>query len=112
MILPERVFGRLSPKRISSGLAMGPISWVLCSEIFPTKVRGRAMSVATFVIWTSCYIVAQTFPMLNDNPAIGPAMTFWVYGACSLASLVFVAAMVPETKGRSLEEIEASWRAR
>ncbi|MFA6564166.1 MAG: sugar porter family MFS transporter [Verrucomicrobiia bacterium] len=90
-------------------MAMGPISWILCSEIFPTKVRGRAMSVATFVIWTSCYIVAQTFPMLNDNPAIGPAMTFWVYGACSLASLVFVAAMVPETKGRSLEEIEASW---
>lgn len=93
-------------------MAMGPISWILCSEIFPTKVRGRAMSVATFVIWTSCYIVAQTFPMLNDSPAIGPAMTFWVYGACSLASLVFVAAMVPETKGRSLEEIEASWRAR
>ena len=90
-------------------MAMGPISWILCSEIFPTKVRGRAMSVATFVIWTSCYIVAQTFPMLNDSPAIGPAMTFWVYGACSLASLVFVAAMVPETKGRSLEEIEASW---
>ena len=93
-------------------MAMGPISWILCSEIFPTKVRGRAMSVATFVIWTSCYIVAQTFPMLNDNPAIGPAMTFWVYGACSLASLVFVAAMVPETKGRSLEEIEASWGRR
>ncbi|MBI5688324.1 MAG: sugar porter family MFS transporter [Verrucomicrobia bacterium] len=93
-------------------MAMGPISWILCSEIFPTKVRGRAMSVATFVIWTSCYIVAQTFPMLNDNPAIGPAMTFWVYGACSLASLVFVAAMVPETKGRTLEEIEASWGRR
>lgn len=93
-------------------MAMGPISWILCSEIFPTKVRGRAMSVATFVIWTSCYIVAQTFPMLNDSPAIGPAMTFWVYGACSLASLVFVAAMVPETKGRTLEEIEASWGRR
>jgi SP family arabinose:H+ symporter-like MFS transporter len=93
-------------------MAMGPISWILCSEIFPTKVRGRAMSVATFMIWTSCYIVAQTFPMLNDSPTIGPAMTFWVYGACSLASLVFVAAMVPETKGRTLEEIEASWGRR
>ncbi|MFZ2643919.1 MAG: sugar porter family MFS transporter [Verrucomicrobiia bacterium] len=93
-------------------MALGPISWILCSEIFPTKVRGRAMSVATFVIWTSCYIVAQTFPMLNDSPAIGPALTFWVYGACSLAALVFVAAMVPETKGRSLEEIEASWGRR
>jgi SP family arabinose:H+ symporter-like MFS transporter len=92
-------------------MALGPISWILCSEIFPTKVRGRAMSVATFTIWTSCYIVAQTFPVLNDNPAIGPAITFWVYGACSLAALVFVLALVPETKGRSLEEIEASWRA-
>ncbi len=92
-------------------MAMGPISWILCSEIFPTKVRGRAMSVATFTIWTSCYIVAQTFPMLNDNPAIGPAKTFGVYALCSLASFVFVLAMVPETKGRSLEEIEASWHA-
>jgi len=93
-------------------MALGPIPWILCSEIFPTKVRGRAMSVATFMIWTSCYIVAQTFPMLNDSPSIGPALTFWVYGACSLAALVFVAAMVPETKGRSLEEIEASWGRR
>ena len=49
-------------------MAMGPISWILCSEIFPNKVRGRAMSVATFVIWSSCYIVAQTFPMLGTAP--------------------------------------------
>lgn len=93
-------------------MAMGPISWVLCSEIFPTKVRGRAMSIATFTIWTSCYLVAQTFPMLNDNPAIGPAKTFWVYALFSLAGFLFVLAMVPETKGRTLEEIEAGWRRR
>jgi SP family arabinose:H+ symporter-like MFS transporter len=90
-------------------MALGPIPWILCSEIFPTRVRGRAMSLATFVIWTSCYIVAQTFPMLNDSPKIGPAVTFWVYAGCSLLGLVFVIAMVPETKGRSLEEIEKSW---
>jgi MFS transporter, SP family, arabinose:H+ symporter len=88
-------------------MALGPIPWILCSEIFPTRVRGRAMSVATFTIWTSCYVVAQTFPMLNDSPAVGPAMTFWIYGGCSLAALAFVFRMVPETKGRSLEEIEA-----
>ena len=70
------------------------------------------MSVATFTIWTSCYIVAQTFPMLNDNPAIGPAWTFIVYAAFSLAGFLFVLAKVPETKGRSLEEIEASWSRR
>jgi len=67
------------------------------------------MSVATFTIWTSCYLVAQTFPMLNDNPAIGPAITFWVYSVCSLLGLIFVFTMLPETKGRSLEEIERSW---
>jgi len=90
-------------------MALGPLPWILCSEIFPTKVRGRAMSVATFTIWTTCYIVAQTFPMLNDNPSVGPAKTFWIYATFSLLALVFVILMVPETKGRSLEEIEKSW---
>lgn len=92
-------------------MALGPIPWILCSEIFPTRIRGRAMSLATFTIWTACYAVAQTFPMLNDSPAIGPALTFGFYAACSLAGLIFVALRVPETKGRRLEEIEASWHA-
>ncbi len=90
-------------------MALGPIPWILSSEIFPTRVRGRAMSVANFVIWSSCYIVAQTFPILNDSPRIGPAMTFWTYAIFSALALIFVAGMVPETKGRSLEEIEKSW---
>jgi SP family arabinose:H+ symporter-like MFS transporter len=92
-------------------MALGPIPWIFCSEIFPTKLRGRAMSVAVFTIWVSCYVVAQTFPMLNDSPAVGPAATFWVYAACSLFGLVFVWRMVPETKGRTLEEIEMSWHS-
>jgi SP family arabinose:H+ symporter-like MFS transporter len=90
-------------------MALGPIPWILSSEIFPTKVRGRAMSVATFTIWTSCYVVAQTFPMLNDNPSIGPAKAFWLYAFFSLAGFLFVLTQVPETKGRSLEEIEKMW---
>ncbi|HBO42386.1 MAG TPA: arabinose-proton symporter [Planctomycetaceae bacterium] len=93
-------------------MALGPIPWIVSSEIFPTKLRGRAMSVATFTIWTSCYIVAQTFPMLNDSPRVGPAMTFGFYAACSLAGLLFVLWKLPETKGRSLEEIERSWLSR
>lgn len=93
-------------------MALGPIPWILCSEIFPARVRGRAMSLATFTIWASCYLVAQTFPMLNDSAAVGPALTFWIYAACSLAALIFVFFMVPETKGRSLEEIEASFAGR
>jgi SP family arabinose:H+ symporter-like MFS transporter len=93
-------------------MALGPIPWILCSEIFPTRVRGRAMSVSTFIIWTSCYIVAQTFPILNDSPHIGPALTFWLYATCSLAGFIFVVALVPETKGRSLEQIETCPRSR
>lgn len=91
-------------------MAMGPIGWLLCSEIFPNKLRGRAMSVAAFTVWVSCYVVAQTFPMLNDNPAFGPAPTFWLYALVSAFSFVFVARYVPETKGRSLEQIEAQWK--
>jgi SP family arabinose:H+ symporter-like MFS transporter len=93
-------------------MAMGPIPWILCSEIFPNKVRGRAMSIATFTIWGSCYVVAQTFPVLNDSKVIGPTLTFWLYGAVSLLSFLFVWLAVPETKGRTLEEIEAGWRGR
>jgi SP family arabinose:H+ symporter-like MFS transporter len=91
-------------------VAMGPIPWIFCSEIFPTRIRGRAMSIATFTIWLSCFIVAQTFPMLNDSPAVGPALTFWIYAGCSLGSFIFVLARVPETKGRKLEDIEAAWQ--
>jgi len=90
--------------------AMGPIPWILCSEIFPNKVRGRAMSIATFTIWFSCYIVAKTFPMLNDSPSIGPAVTFGIYASISLLSFLFILSIVPETKGRTLEEIEKSWK--
>jgi SP family arabinose:H+ symporter-like MFS transporter len=87
-------------------MALGPIPWILCSEIFPMRIRGRAMSVATFVIWSSCYVVAQTFPMLNDNPQIGPAITFWIFSFFSAVAFIFVWFVVKETKGRSLEEIE------
>ena len=91
-------------------MAMGPIPWIIISEIFPARIRGRASSVGTFSVWVSCFLVAQTFPSLQEG--IGLDRTFYVYGACSLASLVFVATALPETRGRSLEEIEASWRRR
>ncbi|RME90271.1 MAG: MFS transporter [Verrucomicrobia bacterium] len=93
-------------------MALGPVSWVVCSEIFPTRVRGRAMSVATFTIWSACYLVAQTFPVLRDSAWVGPARTFWLYAVFSVAAWVFVWRMLPETKGRSLEEIEMAWRRR
>jgi MFS transporter, SP family, arabinose:H+ symporter len=92
-------------------MAMGPIGWLFCSEIFPNKIRGRAMSVAAFTVWTSCLLVAQTFPVLNDSAAIGPAKTFWIYAAVSLLSFFFVLFFIPETKGRTLEQIEQMWTA-
>ena len=91
-------------------IAMGPIPWIVNSEIFPTKIRGRAMSVAILMLWLADFIVTQTFPRLRES--IGPANTFWTYAFFSLLSTIFVVAMVPETKGRTLEEIEASWRHR
>jgi SP family arabinose:H+ symporter-like MFS transporter len=90
-------------------MSLGPISWLLGPEVFPAKVRGRAMSLVAFTTWVCCYIVAQTFPILNDSAAIGPAKTFWIYAVVSLVGLVFTFLLVPETKGRTLEEIEASW---
>jgi SP family arabinose:H+ symporter-like MFS transporter len=91
-------------------MALGPVAWLFCSEIFPNKLRGRAMSVASLTVWICCYVVAQTFPMMNESPSIGPALTFWIYAAVSLFAFVFVIAMLPETKGRTLEEIEADWK--
>ena len=85
-------------------MAMGPLPWIICSEIFPAKLRGRAMSVATFCIWSGCLMVAQTFPTLLK--LIGPTNTFWIYGACSAATFLLVLWLLPETKGRTLEQIE------
>jgi SP family arabinose:H+ symporter-like MFS transporter len=87
---------------------MGPAPWVVISEIFPTRIRGLAMAVATLVLWASDFAVAQTFPLLKAG--IGPGATFWIYAGFSLLSWVFVKFLVVETRGRSLEEIEASWR--
>lgn len=85
----------------------GPVTWVLIAEIFPIKMRGVAMSVATFALWAAVYLVTQTFPVLLEKA--GPAATFWVFCGMSLLGCLFVWFLVPETKGRTLEEIEQSW---
>ncbi|MEW6745441.1 MAG: sugar porter family MFS transporter [Planctomycetota bacterium] len=91
-------------------VSMGPVVWVVLSEIYPTRIRGRAMSVATVTLWCACYLVAQTFPVLRDG--IGPGPTFCVYGVMSVLTFFFVLRVLPETKGRTLEEIERSWGRR
>jgi SP family arabinose:H+ symporter-like MFS transporter len=92
----------------SFAVAMGPVVWVVLSEIFPTDIRGRAMSVATFCLWVACYIVSQSFPVMLKALA---GYVFFVYAAMCVVSFLFVAAVVPETKGKTLEEIERGWVA-
>ncbi|RYZ53347.1 MAG: MFS transporter, partial [Chitinophagaceae bacterium] len=88
-------------------ISLGPLTFVVVAEIFPTHIRGRAMSVAIFFLWLSVYVVSQTFPMLLES--IGSAYTFWIYMVMSVIAFFFVWAMVPETKGKTLEEIEQLW---
>ena len=91
----------------SFGLAMGPVVWVVLAEIFPTRTRGRAMAVATVALWIACFAVSQTVPWMFKN--LGHSYTFWTYAVMCAASFVFVARYVPETKGKTLEEIERTW---
>jgi SP family arabinose:H+ symporter-like MFS transporter len=87
--------------------SMGPVVWVVMSEIFPTRIRGTAMSIATVILWISCYAVSQTFPMFVES--VGSAFTFWIYMIMAVVTFSFVLKVLPETKGRTLEEIESSW---
>jgi SP family arabinose:H+ symporter-like MFS transporter len=85
-------------------ISYGPICWVIVSEIFPTSIRGRAMSISIFSLWIGCALVAQTFPLLLDR--LGAAHTFWLYALTTPVAILFVLLLVPETKGKSLEQIE------
>jgi SP family sugar porter-like MFS transporter len=87
---------------------LAPGVWVVLSEIFPTRIRGMAMAVATFSLWTACFVLTYTFPLLNAG--LGAAGTFWLYGGICILGTVFIGVKLPETKGRSLEEIENSWK--
>jgi SP family xylose:H+ symportor-like MFS transporter len=97
----------------SFALSVGPVTWVILSEIFPTKIRGRAMGIATICLWTANSIVSQTFPMMDENDFLTEkfhhGFPFFIYGAMCVVMVIFVARVVPETKGKSLEEIEKMW---
>jgi sugar porter (SP) family MFS transporter len=85
--------------------SLAPVTWVLLSEIFPNRIRGLAVSIAVSSLWIACFAVTYTFPILNR--VLGAAGTFWCYGAICFIGLLFIALCVPETKGKTLEEIEA-----
>jgi sugar porter (SP) family MFS transporter len=89
-------------------VGLGPGVWVLLSELFPTRVRGRAMSLATISLWLACSALTFTFlSLVNTITATG---AFWTYGIMSLLTFVFVWRVTPETKGKTLEEIERWWK--
>jgi len=85
-------------------LSLAPVTWVLLSEIFPNRIRGAAMSVSTFSLWSACFVLTYTFPLLNKG--LGPAGTFWIYAGISVFGLLFIKSRVRETKGKTLEQIE------
>ena len=91
----------------SFAMTLGPVAWVLISEIFPNRVRGTAVSIAVSALWIACFLLTFTFPVLNRW--LGAAGTFWLYAAICAAGFVFILFRVPETKGKTLEQIEGEY---
>jgi MFS transporter, SP family, arabinose:H+ symporter len=85
----------------------GPVIWTLLSELYPTKVRGRAMSVATLTLWVGTFIIGQTVPWMLEN--LKPYGTFWLFSIMLIPAILITWKLVPETKGRTLEDIERYW---
>lgn len=85
-------------------MSLAPVVWVVPSEIFPVRIRGMAMAISTFFLWVACFLLTYTFPILNE--AVGASGTFWLYGLICLGGFLFIRAKLPETKGKTLEELE------
>jgi SP family xylose:H+ symportor-like MFS transporter len=97
-------------------VSWGPVTWVLLSEIFPNQIRGKAMALAVAMQWVANYLVSWTFPILDKNPYLVShfkhGFAYWIYGVMGVLAALFMARMVPETKGRSLEQMENLWQSR
>jgi SP family xylose:H+ symportor-like MFS transporter len=95
-------------------MSWGPVTWVLLSEIFPNKIRGKAMAFAVAAQWVSNYLVSWTFPMMDKNSYLlqqfNHGFTYWVYGIMGVLAMFLVWKFVPETKGKTLEEMEKIWK--
>jgi len=88
-------------------MAMGPIVWVVLSEIFPTRMRGSAMAIATVALWIADFAVTLTFPVIADR--LSETTAFWIYAVMCAIDFFFMLFLLPETKGKTLEEIERRW---
>jgi sugar porter (SP) family MFS transporter len=89
-------------------MSLAPVTWVLISEIYPNRIRGLAVSITVSALWIASFILTFTFPIINR--LAGPAATFWLYGVICLIGFLFIFYRVPETRGKSLEEIERALR--
>ena len=94
-------------------MSWGPVTWVLLSEIFPNRIRGRAMAVAVAAMWISNYLVSWTFPMMDRSTFLislfNQGFSYWIYGFMGILAALFIWKFVPETKGKTLEEMEKIW---
>ena len=91
-------------------MTLGPVTWTLLAEIFPHRVRGIAMATCTFALWVGCCTLTFSFPSMNA--ALGSSGTFWIYSAICVCAFIFLWNRCPETKGKSLEELEQELTAR
>ncbi|MBR3455107.1 MAG: sugar porter family MFS transporter [Bacteroidaceae bacterium] len=85
-------------------MTLGPVTWTLLAEIFPNRIRGIAMATCTFALWVGCCTLTFSFPSMNA--ALGSSGTFWIYSAICVCAFIFLLRRCPETKGKSLEELE------
>jgi MFS transporter, SP family, arabinose:H+ symporter len=88
-------------------ISMGPIPWIMIPEIFPNHMRAKAVGIATMFLWGANWAIGQFTPVLINNA--GGAFTFWMFAVINVICFVFVMTIVPETKNKSLEEIETIW---
>ena len=94
-------------------MSWGPVCWVLLSEIFPNAIRGKALAIAVAAQWLANYFVSWTFPMMDKNSWLVAhfhnGFSYWIYGCMGVLAALFMWKFVPETKGKTLEELEALW---
>jgi len=97
----------------SFALSMGPVTWVILSEMFPNKIRSQALSIAVAAQWLFNALVANTFPLINGSSvnerSFNGALPYFIFAILCLVTVLFVTRLIPETKGKSLEEMESVW---
>jgi sugar porter (SP) family MFS transporter len=104
-VVPNGLFLTLVLAAISCyAMSLAPVVWVIISEIFPNRIRGTAMSLAVGCLWIACFLLTYTFPIFNK--VLGPSVTFWIYAGICLVGFLGILLRLPETKGKTLEQIE------